>query len=71
VRFWSVNELAEFLRVPVTWIYDRTRDQGPDLIPHIKLGKYLRFNPESPAFQEWLRRHEVGSVIGSSTQRRL
>lgn len=30
---------------------------GPETIPHFKVGKYLRFDPESEEFQAWLRRH--------------
>ena len=71
MKLWSVENLAEFLGTPKTWIYDRTRENGPEVIPHIKLGKYVRFNPESPAFQEWLNNHEVGASVGSGTQRRL
>ena len=41
----SPLELAEKLKVPVSWIYQRTRF-GPTAIPHIKFGKYLRFDPE-------------------------
>ena len=41
----DVKEMAKMLGVPVSWIYDRTR-QGPEVIPHIKLGAYVRFNPE-------------------------
>jgi hypothetical protein len=66
VRFWTVRELGEFLRVPRTWIYERTRENGPETIPHIKLGKYVRFNPESKAFREWLERHEKGGSVGAS-----
>ncbi len=64
MKFWSVEELAEFLRVPKTWIYERTRENGPELIPHVKLGKYVRFDPGSVAFQDWLRNHEVGPSLG-------
>ena len=39
----SVQELAKILSVPVSWIYQRTR-LGPDAIPHIKVGKYVRFD---------------------------
>jgi excisionase family DNA binding protein len=69
VKFWSVEDLAEYLGVPRTWIYDRTRANGPEMIPHIKLGKYVRFNPESRAFQDWLEGHEVRPVVGATTQR--
>jgi len=36
----TVNELAEALRVPVSWVYARTR---VDALPCYKVGKYLRF----------------------------
>ena len=41
----SVGELAKILNVPVSWIYQRTR-LGPKAIPHLRVGKYVRFNPE-------------------------
>ena len=55
-KYWSLEELARYLNVPKTWIYDRTRIQRPDRIPHFKLGKYLRFDPDSNEFKTWLRR---------------
>ena len=63
-KLWTPENLAEFLCVPVGWIYKRTRKNGPEMIPHIKLGKYLRFDPASSAFQDWLARLE--SVAGAS-----
>ncbi len=68
MKFLTVEDLASHLRVPKTWIYDRTRENGPEMIPHIKLGKYVRFNPESEAFQKWLADHEQGQFVGSCTQ---
>jgi len=65
-RFWKPEELAGYLGVPLGWVYDRTQTNGPETIPHIKLGKYIRFNPDSPAFQSWLSTHEVGSEIDSN-----
>ncbi len=62
-KFWKPEELAEYLGVPIGWVYDRTQANGPETIPHIKLGKYIRFNPDSPAFQSWLSTHEVASQI--------
>ena len=41
----GVKEMASRLNVPVSWIYQRTM-KGPKSIPHVKLGKYVRFNPE-------------------------
>ena len=42
-KLLNVHELAEKLNVPVSWIYDRTRNGSTDHIPHYKIGKYLRF----------------------------
>ena len=70
-RFWDVRSLAEFFGLPLSWVYERTRREGPDTIPHLKFGKYVRFDPESESFQAWLRRHERGTVVGLPTQRRL
>jgi hypothetical protein len=62
-RYWGVKALAEHLGVKVSWIYDRTRRNGPEKIPHIKLGKYIRFDPESEAFRAWLATHEIKSEV--------
>jgi excisionase family DNA binding protein len=45
----TLNEVVAWLRVPRSWVYERTR-KGQ--IPHVKLGKYLRFS--RPALTEWL-----------------
>lgn len=50
----TVNEIASTLHVPVSWVYERTRRRGEERIPHIKLGKYLRFELE--AVRKWLNR---------------
>ena len=39
----TVEELAQWLKVPPSWIYERTRRRGEGRLPCIKLGKYLRF----------------------------
>ena len=48
----TIDEVALFLKVPKSWVYDRTRKRGRDRLPHIKLGKYLRF--EEGAIREWM-----------------
>ena len=48
----TVSEVASVLKVPVSWVYERTRRSGSDRIPHIKLGKYLRFR--WAAVRQWL-----------------
>ena len=62
-RFWNVDELSDYLAVPVGWVYDRTHANGLEVIPHMKLGKYIRFDPESEVFRRWLEKHEVRSEI--------
>jgi hypothetical protein len=47
----TVEETARVLHVPISWVYGRTRRRGNERIPHIKLGKYLRF--ELKAVQNW------------------
>jgi len=39
----TVEEVAWLLKVPKSWIYDHTRKRVGERLPHIKLGKYLRF----------------------------
>jgi excisionase family DNA binding protein len=49
----SVEEIAKVLNVPPSWIYSRTRETGPESIPRIKVGKYIRFQREEVI--DWLR----------------
>jgi excisionase family DNA binding protein len=42
----TVNEIAAWLKVPKSWVYEHTRARATprtDRLPHIKLGKYVRF----------------------------
>ena len=49
--FWTVTEVAEFLRVPVETLYTwRKRKYGP---PAARLGRHLRYDPE--AVRSWVR----------------
>lgn len=48
----TVSEMASALKVPISWVYERTRRSGADRIPHLKLGKYLRFRWS--AVRAWL-----------------
>jgi excisionase family DNA binding protein len=40
----TVHDAARFLRVPVSWVYEHTRPESQDRLPHLKVGKYLRFD---------------------------
>ncbi len=39
----DVQEMARILNVPVSWLYERTR---VGTIPCVRIGKYVRFDPE-------------------------
>jgi excisionase family DNA binding protein len=54
----TVEEVAELLRVPLSWVYERTRKRGVDRIPGFRLGKYWRFR-EADVFS-WLDRQRPG-----------
>ena len=58
----TLDEVVTWLRVPRSWVYARTR-KGQ--IPHVKLGKYLRFPRQ--ALAEWLgaQNREGPSSAGS------
>ncbi|NLD38798.1 MAG: helix-turn-helix domain-containing protein [Desulfatiglans sp.] len=51
--YLTIDEIAETLKVPKSWIYSRTRETGPDTIPRIKVGKYLRFEPDKVL--QWIK----------------
>ncbi len=40
----TVEQIAEKLSVPRSWIYSRTRQKGADRIPFLKCGIYCRFD---------------------------
>ena len=48
----TVREVAALLKVPVSWVYERTRRRSQDRIPGFRLGKYWRFNAEE--VRRWL-----------------
>jgi excisionase family DNA binding protein len=54
----TVEEVAELLRVPLSWVYDRTRKRGAERIPGFRLGKYWRFREADVL--EWIERQRAG-----------
>jgi excisionase family DNA binding protein len=54
----SVEEVAEFFRVPVSWVYEHTRRRSPNRIPGFRLGKYWRFRKGDVL--AWIERQQVG-----------
>ena len=41
-KLLTIHELAEALNVPVSWCYSRSRERGPNAMPRLKCGKYVR-----------------------------
>lgn len=39
----TVEDVAVILRVPNSWVYERTRRRSADRIPGFRIGKYWRF----------------------------
>jgi hypothetical protein len=63
----TVQELAHRLKVPASWVYQRTRARGRQRLPSIK---YLRF--EWSAVHAWLghRRREYEILPGEGLNER-
>jgi len=55
----TVEEVAEMLKVPTSWVYERTRRRSADRIPGFRLGKYWRFR-EADVFA-WIERRRIGA----------
>lgn len=44
----TVDDVAALLKVSRSWVYEHTRSRGvpgADRLPHLKIGKYVRFDP--------------------------
>ncbi|MHB8413684.1 MAG: helix-turn-helix domain-containing protein [Candidatus Acidiferrales bacterium] len=54
-KILTPQELADRLKVPVSWIYEKTRSRSRDPLPVIRLGRYMRF--DWPDIVEWIERH--------------
>jgi excisionase family DNA binding protein len=52
----TAQDVAEFLQVPVTWVYAETR---AGRLPHVPLGRYRRYRLE--ALEQWLAERERGA----------
>jgi len=52
------QELADYLKVKIGWVYWRTRQKGEHSIPQIKVGKYCRFR--LPEVMAWIEKQKGG-----------
>lgn len=50
----TVDDLAKRLKVPRSWVYGKTREKGTDVIPKVRIGKYIRFYFKDVT--DWLKR---------------
>ena len=48
----TLEEVADRLKVPKSWIYERTRSRSADRLPGFRIGKYWRFR--SNDIEVWL-----------------
>lgn len=59
-RLVDADGAAELLAVPASWLL---REARAERIPHLRLGKYVRFEPD--ALSEWLETRACGPRTGS------
>lgn len=58
----TAEELAQRWRVPESWIREQTRSRCVDPIPHVRLGRYVRFSWGSPLLDSWWARRQSKAV---------
>ena len=51
-KLLKIGEMANFLNVPISWLYARTRIKDSDF-PVVRVGKYCRFDPD--AVMAWIK----------------
>jgi excisionase family DNA binding protein len=54
----TVVQVAYLLRVPPSWVYDRTRQRSMNRIPGFRLGKYWRFRKSD--ILTWIEKQRSG-----------
>jgi hypothetical protein len=60
-QFESIDckQLAVRLNVPESWIREQVRSRSGDPLPHLRLGKYVRFVWASPELESWIQRRMI------------
>ena len=58
-KYLTIDQVAELLAVPKSFIYRRTAKGHNDPIPHYRLGGHLRFNAED--IEVWVESHRCQS----------
>lgn len=57
----TIREVAQLLKVPVSWVYGRTRKRSIERLPGIRLGKYWRFREEE--IHAWVEAQRGGHHV--------
>jgi len=60
------EELARRWAVPESWVREQVRTRATDPIPHLRFGKYVRFQWGSPVLDEWIARRMMTTNRKSS-----
>ena len=55
----TVQQVAELLQVPVSWVYERVRKRSLERLPGYRLGKYWRFREAEVL--SWVERQRAGA----------
>ena len=58
----TADDVAQYLCVKRSWVYAEAR---AGRIPHVRLGRYTRFNRES--VEAWAAERERGPVVAKAT----
>ena len=58
------RELARRWSVPESWVRDNVRNRSTDPIPHLRFGRYVRFEFGSEELQQWLAKRRVSPSNG-------
>lgn len=58
IELLTVEDVAALLKVPPSWVYERTRRRGIERTPGFRLGKYWRFREGDVL--AWLERQRAG-----------
>ena len=59
-QLWDANDVAKFLKVSRSWVYQKAE---AGLLPYLKVGGLLRFDPEEIMAYSRVRRHGISKVL--------
>lgn len=62
-EFLTVEEVAEYLRLPLSTVYKLAQDKK---LPGFKVGKHWRFRKET--FQEWIKDQERKNILANEDE---